>query len=508
MKYFFASLIYFLFNVALYSQTYKLPVQGKMFFENKPITGTRLLKFSIDSIRWSQTFSDVQITDGLYSVDLDVPSDLFLKNRSQELKIEVNGTILNRFKIHSPIESDPTLPIYLKDGISWNEIENIPKNLDVDTTNELQILKLEGNVLSISKGNSVSINSGSFDSGDSLVVGKVKSVKSISAQSSTTGGSITKSTSTLRQYFVSNCTCKLISIDIELANIDQLGSEIRFYQDTTDTQALFINSFKANSFSATNNYQSFYPPNSGIELKANKTYVFQISVIGGDYVFKAKTQGYPFGDSNLGENLDVNFRINVESIVGPFLKVDTLGKVGIGTNSPTSALSVNGRIEDKTGVIMPVGTIISWAGISANPPKGWLICNGESISRATYADLFEVVSENWGAGDGKTTFNLPDLRGEFLRGWDGNSGNDPDANTRVNKYPGGKKGNFVGTYQDDMFEKHEHNYSLGGYWIGRGSNNTSGYRAADVDLIQRVTGSKGGAETRSRNASVLYIIKF
>lgn len=51
----------------------------------------------------------------------------------------------------------------------------------------------------------------------------------------------------------------------------------------------------------------------------------------------------------------------------------------------------------------------------------WFLCNGQAISRATYAELFAIIGTNFGAGDGVTTFNLPDYRGKFLRGLGGDS---------------------------------------------------------------------------------------
>ncbi|WP_443020094.1 phage tail protein [Snodgrassella communis] len=57
-------------------------------------------------------------------------------------------------------------------------------------------------------------------------------------------------------------------------------------------------------------------------------------------------------------------------------------------------------------------------------PVGWLKANGAVISRTLYANLFTAIGTAFGAGDGKTTFNLPDLRGEFLRGWDDGRGVD------------------------------------------------------------------------------------
>jgi len=58
------------------------------------------------------------------------------------------------------------------------------------------------------------------------------------------------------------------------------------------------------------------------------------------------------------------------------------------------------------------------------PPSGWIKANGAAISRTAYGNLFSVIGTTFGAGDGSTTFNLPDLRGEFIRGFDDNKGVD------------------------------------------------------------------------------------
>lgn len=60
-------------------------------------------------------------------------------------------------------------------------------------------------------------------------------------------------------------------------------------------------------------------------------------------------------------------------------------------------------------VLIPAGATLQYAGASA--PAGWLLCSGQAISRTTYAGLFAAISTAFGAGDGSTTFNLPDLRG-------------------------------------------------------------------------------------------------
>jgi len=64
--------------------------------------------------------------------------------------------------------------------------------------------------------------------------------------------------------------------------------------------------------------------------------------------------------------------------------------------------------------LIPTGVILPYA--AASPPTGWLTCDGSAVSRATYANLFGVCSTSYGAGDGSTTFNLPDLRRRVIVG--------------------------------------------------------------------------------------------
>ena len=78
---------------------------------------------------------------------------------------------------------------------------------------------------------------------------------------------------------------------------------------------------------------------------------------------------------------------------------------------------------------MPTGMVVPYAGAVA--PDGWLLCQGQAVSRTTYAQLFSVIGTTYGSGDGSTTFNLPDMRGRVAVGSDANSlGSRVGAETR------------------------------------------------------------------------------
>lgn len=178
--------------------------------------------------------------------------------------------------------------------------------------------------------------------------------------------------------------------------------------------------------------------------------------------------------------------------------------------------------------LVPPGTIVPYAGVvggGVNPPSGWLLCDGTAVSRTTYANLFTGIGTGWGAGDGATTFNLPDLRGLFLRGVDPTAKNDPDASTRTASNPGGNTGAAVGTFEDDEFGSHNHGvndpghqHSLGTQTWGINLGNqayafgTNGSVNNNPPTNPSGTGisiqAAGGSETRSKNAAVNYIIKF
>jgi microcystin-dependent protein len=161
-------------------------------------------------------------------------------------------------------------------------------------------------------------------------------------------------------------------------------------------------------------------------------------------------------------------------------------------------------------LLFPAGTILPFGASTA--PDGFLACDGSAVSRATYADLFAVIGETWGVGDGSTTFNVPNLAGAFLRGTGTGT-----INAR------NKVGPSVGAFQEDQMQGHYHQFRVnataggaagaGGYIeMGAGATNTTA-PAIDTNVQNpRTDGTNGtprtGDETRPYAAGVLYIIKF
>ena len=104
------------------------------------------------------------------------------------------------------------------------------------------------------------------------------------------------------------------------------------------------------------------------------------------------------------------------------------GSIGLGGANHNIAIGWDAtgliaKVDQNTmNVGTPAGAIMYFA--QATPPFGWLKANGAAVSRTVYANLFAAIGTTYGAGDGRTTFNLPDLRGEFIRTWDDGRGID------------------------------------------------------------------------------------
>lgn len=112
--------------------------------------------------------------------------------------------------------------------------------------------------------------------------------------------------------------------------------------------------------------------------------------------------------------------------------------------------STTGELERIAGGLLyadaPIGSIIPYGGATA--PDGFLLCQGQAVSRTTYAELFAVIGTSFGSGDGSTTFNIPDLREATTKGA-GLTGKTVGAHVKSG-------GLAVGEFLDDRIQGHEH----------------------------------------------------
>ena len=153
---------------------------------------------------------------------------------------------------------------------------------------------------------------------------------------------------------------------------------------------------------------------------------------------------------------------------------------------------------------LPLGVILPFGG--STPPSNYLLCDGSAISRISYSDLFNVIGTAYGAGDGSTTFNVPDFR-ECVPVGAGTNSTDTIANHETYT---------LGEYKDDQLQDHKHdNYIInsaqnksvtlaaGNYGFGASSNGSGAFLVNGM-----VSGSyRIGDVTRGKRKGVNYIIK-
>lgn len=209
-----------------------------------------------------------------------------------------------------------------------------------------------------------------------------------------------------------------------------------------------------------------------------------------------------------------------------FLDVGTTANKVVQLNGDAKLPAVDGSLLINLNVSgVPVGVIVAVP--YSTPDSGYLECDGQLINRTTYAALFAKIGETFGAGDGSTTFAVPDLRGEFIRGWDNTKGTDT--------------GRALGSFQTNTIQAHTHdgstlvtnntgshahsvstinqgestNHSAGTIPTGHVSTTSGGTAngsaigsaGSHAHSILGNTGSTGSAETRPRNIALMYQIK-
>ena len=166
---------------------------------------------------------------------------------------------------------------------------------------------------------------------------------------------------------------------------------------------------------------------------------------------------------------------------------------------------------------VPTGSVHMMA--TTTVPSGYLKCNGAAVSRTTFADLFAIVGTAHGAGDGSSTFELPDLRGEFVRGWDDSRGVDSGRNFGSAQSDQNKQHNHSASATSSVSDPgHFHNVPYSNSDSGDGVIEESGTGFSGVEPTNSATtgisvstsvsiGNSGGNEARPRNIAMMYVIK-
>jgi len=173
---------------------------------------------------------------------------------------------------------------------------------------------------------------------------------------------------------------------------------------------------------------------------------------------------------------------------------------------PSSVLTKTGDGSGLTGIVgTPTGSVIYSAANAA--PTGFIKANGATLSRSTYSDLFAAIGTTYGAGDGSTTFLVPDLRGEFMRGFDDGRGVDGSRNFGSNQSwsienISGGAGYFNSlagtTFSGSLYQKSS---------VYTADSNNGGTTAYEIGLDASLE-VQTSDETRPRNIAFLACIKF
>jgi len=323
------------------------------------------------------------------------------------------------------------------------------------------------------------------------------------------------------------------------------------YEDVTSVDSVGIVTARL-GLRVPDNVYSYFGTGNDLSIRhdqagGNHSYIFNhgsgVLKIGSDTQFIiGKTsnatyiQANPDGDVKLYHNNNEKIATNsagatvTGTVSAAAADIDDFVSVGsnihLGNAGIITATSFIGNGAGLTGVVaVPTGAIMAWPVESA--PSGFILCHGQAISRSTYSDLFSLIGVMYGAGDGSANFNLPDYRGQFLRGRANGSANDPDRSSRTDRGDG-NGGDNVGTKQDYGILQHSHGNNSNGtnnHGFNTNNNNTGafsksghsygGTRASSHEIITNswgtnhanVSGHVTNNEIRPINIYVNWIIK-
>jgi len=209
------------------------------------------------------------------------------------------------------------------------------------------------------------------------------------------------------------------------------------------------------------------------------------------------------GDPNKvvsGAEIDTEFN-NIAS--ASTTKID---KVPAATTGNIAQFTATGTIEDSgqtVDTIVPAGGIMPYAGATA--PSGWLLCGGQEVSRTTYSTLFSTIGTTFGAGDGSSTFNVPDLRDRFPLGDRDQGQSDAGRVSNYNTNLGDTGGEDEHQLTEAEMPSHTHGLDLDSNYERNGGNTSSDFAGTDTQ-----TGSAGGDQPHNNMPPFLalnYIIK-
>lgn len=186
-----------------------------------------------------------------------------------------------------------------------------------------------------------------------------------------------------------------------------------------------------------------YISGDSVGLRVTKEVLESLSQIV-DAVMKALPAVKTAGNLTFNDDVQVNLGTGEDAEIyfdGTQVNIDLNGDIELVIRDGNSGNAARFTLAIDTGTLtVPnlVADSISGSGVigmvapfALAAPAGWLECDGTAVNRTTYAALFSYLGTAYGIGDGATTFNLPDLRGEFIRGFDNGAGNDSGADVTV-----------------------------------------------------------------------------
>jgi microcystin-dependent protein len=226
------------------------------------------------------------------------------------------------------------------------------------------------------------------------------------------------------------------------------------------------------------------PPSSNTFVITNGTSVYNVAPA--TFGSAITVQGAATFESTVTVSGAANFQSTVTVLGNGTFKGD------VHVSSKVCASAFYGDGVNISG-LLPPGVIVPY-GVTA-APTGFLLCNGTAVSRSTYAALFAVVSSLYGDGNGSSTFNVPDLRGRFLAGWDAGAGDNALTSTAGapgSMIVGASIANTGGiqavTLSVAEMPTHDHTYTR--YSSKEGGNEGSGGVWMNDSTVS--TGEKGG----------------